>query len=94
MANILILSETRKHYARSQTHGRHIVRVGLLRIYPCPQGQDPVTYFRDSMEEILEISLLNVEATDMVGFQIMNSCQFCRYVYLPIRKFRNRPHLP
>jgi G:T-mismatch repair DNA endonuclease (very short patch repair protein) len=69
MANVQILSETRKHYARFQTHGRHIV----LRIHPCPDDEDPFTYFKDSMEEILEISLLNVEASDMVGIQILNT---------------------
>jgi hypothetical protein len=69
MENVQILSETRKHFTRFQTHGRHIV----LKISPCPHDKDPVEYFKESMEEILELSLLNVEDNDMVRIQISNS---------------------
>jgi hypothetical protein len=69
MANVQILNETRKYYARFQTHGRHIV----LKIHPSSEDENPIAYFRECMEEILKISLLNVEANDMVGMLKKNT---------------------
>jgi hypothetical protein len=69
MANVQILNETRKYYSRFQTHERLFV----LQIRPSQENVEPITYFRECMEEILEISLLNVEDNDMVGIQISNS---------------------
>jgi hypothetical protein len=66
MANVQILNESRKRYERFQAYGRHIV----LQIRPCPENQNPGTYFRDSLQEILEIVETDVEASDMLGFQI------------------------
>jgi hypothetical protein len=45
----------------------------MLQIRPCPENRNPVTYFRDSLQEILEIIETDVEASDMLGFQITNS---------------------
>jgi hypothetical protein len=69
MVNVQILNESRKHYERFQAYGRHIV----LQIRPCPENQNPVTYFRDSLQEILEIIETGVGESDMLVFQIINS---------------------
>jgi hypothetical protein len=43
------------------------------KIRPRPENQKSATYFRDSLQQILEIVATDVEASDMLGFQITNS---------------------
>jgi hypothetical protein len=68
-----VLGEVNRHYRRFNAEGRQVTVRMLAPPSASAAAQDPTRHFANSVDELFEYSLRDLDPSDMVGISIHNA---------------------